>query len=346
MRAREFIFEETTTLKQLYGGNYPDRYDDFWDHVRTGEFDIPLTIRQLSPLKLDLMLRDQYRAEHLDEIVDMLSDEQRKIIDRYTNNPNLSNSVILVSAGRIIDGNHRALSAALRKVPIQYVDLSDLEDDQINEIRFEKSDQGFMDMTSDMDRDYKYASSGAYSRVYQHPTQNKTLIKVFKNDRGYAEWLRWMAGHQNNRYVPEIIPHEDGSIIKAYKFFKALPGNQATTQRIGIVNLRKLEIATADQREDFITYVLNYLNEDTHTRILSGKPPARRSINWFDKFTFGTEWGEIAQNSKKKDPDLSSVATEFVRMIKRHGYLDLHNENLMWDPERNNIVFIDVLSVG
>lgn len=215
----------------------------------------------------------------------------------------------------------------------------------IDEIRFEKSDVGFMDMTSDMDRTHKYVGSGYYGRVYQHPTQDKTLIKVFKNDRGYAEWLRFMASHQNNRYVPQIIPHEDGSIVKAYKFFKPLPGNQATTQRIGIVNLRKLEKANGIEIDDFVEYVMSYLHEDTRNGILSGKPPSRRKINWFDKFG-DQEWEEVARNSRGKDPDLSSIATEFVRMMKRHGYLDVHNENLMWNPDRNNIVFIDVLSLG
>jgi hypothetical protein len=40
----------------------------------------------------------------------------------------------VLSNHRVIDGNHRALAAAIKGVSIKYVDLSDLEDEDIDEM--------------------------------------------------------------------------------------------------------------------------------------------------------------------------------------------------------------------
>jgi hypothetical protein len=136
MRAREFITEsvQATTLAKLYNGNYPDRDETFWDYVSTTEFDKPLLIQTLPRHKVMMTLLSQYRAEHIDEITDMLDDDQQEIVQSYTNDPALSSKVIVLSGDRIIDGNHRALAAAIKGVPINYIDLSDLEDtDEIDE---------------------------------------------------------------------------------------------------------------------------------------------------------------------------------------------------------------------
>jgi len=115
------------TLSQLYDGNFPDRDEIFWDYVSNSELNKPLSIQTMPKHKLLITLLSQYRVEHIDEITDMLDDEQQEIIQKYMNDPNLSSSVIVVSNDRIIDGNHRALSAALSERPIRFVDLSDLD---------------------------------------------------------------------------------------------------------------------------------------------------------------------------------------------------------------------------
>jgi hypothetical protein len=129
MRAHEFITETTsTTLAQLYDGKYPDRDESFWDYVRPGEFELPLTIETLPRHRLMIQLLGQYRVEHIDEIVDMLDDDQQEIVDRYRSDPNLGNKIIVLADNRIIDGNHRALAAALNGSSIKYVDLAELGD--------------------------------------------------------------------------------------------------------------------------------------------------------------------------------------------------------------------------
>ena len=124
----------TTTIAQLYNGNYPDRDETFWDYVSPSEFNTPLTVQTLARHKVLITLLGQYRAEHIDEITDRLDDEQQEIVQSYINDPALASKIIVVADDRIIDGNHRALAAAIKGVPINYVDLADLEEtDEIDE---------------------------------------------------------------------------------------------------------------------------------------------------------------------------------------------------------------------
>lgn len=127
MRSREFISESQITLQDLYQDNFPDRRDLFWDYVGTADLNTPLEIRRISPFRLSLLLRDQYRVEDLDELWDMMTDEQKEIVNKYMMDSNLGNTTIVLSGDRIIDGNHRALAAALRKLSVNSIDLSDLD---------------------------------------------------------------------------------------------------------------------------------------------------------------------------------------------------------------------------
>ena len=119
---------QQTTLNQLYDGNFPERDESFWDEVRPGDFDTPLTIHTMPRHKVEIMLLGQYRIEHLDELTDRMDPEQKEVLERHMNDPALSSKVIVISGHRIIDGNHRALAAAYRGVPINYVDLTELDE--------------------------------------------------------------------------------------------------------------------------------------------------------------------------------------------------------------------------
>jgi len=127
MRYKEFITENKVSLNDLYKGNFPDRNEMFWDYVRPSEFDELLSIKPMPKHLVKIMLQDQYRVEHIDEILDMMDEDQVEILEKYMNDPNLSNKVIVILGDRIIDGNHRALAAAMKNVPINYINLADLE---------------------------------------------------------------------------------------------------------------------------------------------------------------------------------------------------------------------------
>ena len=133
MRAKEFINESKTTLNNMYGGHFPDRDEEFWDYVTPRELGQALTVETMQKHKVLIMLLSQYRAEHIDDITDMLDDDQQEIVQSYVNDPALSSKTIVVANNKIIDGNHRALAAAIKGVPINYVNLAELDEEPIDE---------------------------------------------------------------------------------------------------------------------------------------------------------------------------------------------------------------------
>jgi hypothetical protein len=126
MKIADILLESTTTLNILYSGNWPERNEQFWDYVRPHELDEQLTVHTMPSYKLKLMLLSQYRVEHLDELVDMLDDERTNYLNKLRSDPHLSNKIIVVCNDRVIDGNHRALAAALNNMSISYVNLEEL----------------------------------------------------------------------------------------------------------------------------------------------------------------------------------------------------------------------------
>ena len=121
------VFEENTTLTQLYGDDKPDRNETIWDYG-TMIWDTPYEIEIISPRTLDMYLCDQYNVEFLEDLFERMKPEQHEIVDKYINDPNLSNSIIVLDNGYIVDGNHRAIAAALTKRPIKYIDIGEEEE--------------------------------------------------------------------------------------------------------------------------------------------------------------------------------------------------------------------------
>lgn len=132
MRARQ-LQEDTTTLKQIYGDEYPDDYERIWLYSTLRDFNIPFTIFTIRPRELEQRLISQYRVEDLDELTDKLKPEQRQILKRYIRDPRLSHNIIIVHNDKIIDGNHRAFAAALKGVPIRAIDLAETDAEQLDE---------------------------------------------------------------------------------------------------------------------------------------------------------------------------------------------------------------------
>ena len=97
------------------------------------------------------MLLSQYRAEHIDDITDMLDDDQQEIVQSYINDPALSSKTIVVANNKIIDGNHRALAAAVKGVPINYVDLAELDEEPIDEAELDPTGWGATPQGTDID---------------------------------------------------------------------------------------------------------------------------------------------------------------------------------------------------
>lgn len=132
------LTEESTTLQQIYKHGLPDEDELLWQYIGTGDLKTSLEIKRMIPQVLKQMLEMQYKVEDVEDILERLEPEQLEILDSYRNS-DLSNQIIVVHDGRIVDGNHRALAAALMNKPIKYVDLSDLDnEEELNEKWSEK----------------------------------------------------------------------------------------------------------------------------------------------------------------------------------------------------------------
>jgi len=197
-----------TTLKHLYGGNYPDRDEEFWDYVSSSDFDKPLTIETMAKHKVLIMLLSQYRAEHIDDITDMLDDDQQAIVQSYTNDPALASKVIVVSDDRIIDGNHRALAAAIKGVPINYVDLSELEEEPIDEaeVATKNSNEIWRQLRA---AEYHHVGSGADATVFAKDDSH--VIKILmpedagsKAEQVFRKFYEFSMSHQDLACVPRF----------------------------------------------------------------------------------------------------------------------------------------------
>lgn len=126
-KALDAVFEDTTTLTQLYQQETPDDDEAIWDYG-TMIWDTPFEIKQISPNELSTFLRGQYDVYDLQELFSKMSKKQERIIKKYSKDPNLSSYIIVLDDGYIVDGNHRAIAAALTGKTLRYIDLSDDED--------------------------------------------------------------------------------------------------------------------------------------------------------------------------------------------------------------------------
>ena len=125
MRASEFSKPGTITLDQIYDGQMPDRDERIWNYVGANDFNIPFEIHTIRPIQLDSILTIQYGVDDIEDLFDKMQPEQEDLVRDYQNDPNLSQQIIVLHKDHIIDGNHRALAAALAKKPIRYIDVSE-----------------------------------------------------------------------------------------------------------------------------------------------------------------------------------------------------------------------------
>lgn len=119
--------EDNITLKKLYGDNKPHRDDSIWDYG-TMIWDDEYPVKTINPNKLERYLLSQYRIEYVEELLDVMGEEQQEIVDTYVNDPALSDNIIVLANGYIVDGNHRALAAVLANKPIKYIDIGDIDE--------------------------------------------------------------------------------------------------------------------------------------------------------------------------------------------------------------------------
>jgi hypothetical protein len=208
MRAKEFISESKTTLNNMYGGHFPDRDEEFWDYVTPRELGQALTVETMQKHKVLIMLLSQYRAEHIDDITDMLDDDQQEIVQSYVNDPALSSKTIVVANNKIIDGNHRALAAAIKGVPINYVDLAELDEEPIDEA--EVGTTNAKAITNQLKAaGYSNVGTGADSTVWAKDDSH--IIKILmpedlgtKAEQVFRKFYEFSMSHQDLACMPRF----------------------------------------------------------------------------------------------------------------------------------------------
>lgn len=122
------LFENAITLNTMYNGKLPERSENIWNHISRWEFDIPFDIHVIPSHKLKILLLSQYQQESIDDVLDLIDDEERKeLVMKYSKNPTLSDQIIVLADDLIVDGNHRALAAALGNKSIKYIDITEIE---------------------------------------------------------------------------------------------------------------------------------------------------------------------------------------------------------------------------
>lgn len=116
----------TITLKQLYHHGYPDDDEIFWEFVTPSDLNKSIPIKITTPNQLLIYFKHQYRINTKQELLKLLSKEQKQIVKHYQQDNNLPNEIIVICNSTIIDGNHRALAALINNSNIRSINLEDI----------------------------------------------------------------------------------------------------------------------------------------------------------------------------------------------------------------------------
>ena len=298
----EQINESKTTLNNMYGGHFPDRDETFWDYVTPRELGQALTVETMQKHKVLIMLLSQYRAEHIDDITDMLDDDQQEIVQSYVNDPTLSSKTIVVANNKIIDGNHRALAAAIKGVPINYVDLAELDEEPIDE------------STNDAAKSW---IEKVYAK-YPHTMQNNHVMV-------------WGEGDDQQFAMFELTPSFSKRGAVEVKWFQAYPLRQG-------VGSRAMKELQALAREDGITLTLfpwdkGQVSQSKLTKFYKGQgftPTVKggKAMSWAP---------EIDEADSK-----SQYAHEIALKLQDAGYkkLGIGADATVWSKDDNYVIKI------
>ena len=180
----------------------------------------------------------------------------------------------------------------------------------------------------------KQLGQGAYSTVYQHPVYNNVVVRVFnKTDKGYMSWMRFVAKHPDNRYVPRIIPNEKGKL-----FYKRRVVEWDEPINLYFVFLKKY-VALGDKKfVEFENTLEQFLSENAITKL------ERESIGgYYSLLQLPFIWKDLSQSSEFKF-EFGQDAVDIAQFFSRRNYIDISEHNIMYDPTNDHIVFTDPLS--
>lgn len=169
----------------------------------------------------------------------------------------------------------------------------------------------------------KRLGSGAFARVFQHPTHPEVVVKIFTDeDHAYQSYLKFCLSNQSNKYIPKILSvhkhvHEPEK--------KNLSIDELVDNRYTTVFMEKLKPATKAQIKKAI--------KDLPIELSSYTP----------SFAELEEEDFEALSKQTTDKDLASFAKFILRVYKNDDHWpDLHNANVMM--RGSQLVFTDPTS--
>jgi hypothetical protein len=170
----------------------------------------------------------------------------------------------------------------------------------------------------------EHLGNGVYADVFQHPYYKNVVVRVFTEyDFGYLNFMKFVSKNRNNRYVPQIIPNEQGKLF--YKTEFKHPDRPNGKYRGYFVFMKKYIPMTIQQVEH-------------QAKQWGVKDITNTAAFWS---LGGSTWAKLSESPKllqRFGPDAVELARFFATMENR---LDIHHDNVMWDADRNNIIFTD-----
>lgn len=341
----------TISLNDLYKGDFPDDDELFWNFVSKSDLDMQFHIQKMSPQQIKFTLLSHYQVETIDELLDMLNDDEdrKELISKYSSDPNLENEIIVVHDGVIIDGNHRALAAAMSKKSIHFIDLSEdvenlEESDMLTEMHFtdfySRQFVEFRNKYNKMKKDTSYFVN--FNNYYDNTLDRSSSPKQDHKDPAgvYAYPLKYVIDH------PMDIRYG-----KTAKYLRVLKVNHG-----GILHLQWLDMADMNRMFKMANKLPGYTFESILPYLKKNYSINHPQALWFRAMQLTTEGLQKLinhfSNKRTKKESFSSHGlilsnAEQTEMFKSLGFNAIEDRASnhkkaainQWEPEQ--IILLD-----
>jgi len=179
----------------------------------------------------------------------------------------------------------------------------------------------------------KQLGSGVYARVFQHPYYRNVVVKMFgDNDTAYNLYLNWVGRNQNNKYVPKIIPTQDGKNRHVMKI-----QYEGKFQTLNFVFLKRYNKINKVQLQQFTQYIRNSAKTPLSN---AQRGYLNRLVNAPSELNNLAQWMTIYDTTT--DDDLKRLAKTILAYSR--FMIDLHTDNMMWDRKLQCVIFTDPLT--
>jgi hypothetical protein len=186
----------------------------------------------------------------------------------------------------------------------------------------------------------KELGSGAWAQVFQHPLYSRVVVRVFtQDDTGYKKWLKFIIRNRNNRYVPQIIPNEQGKLFYYTNIKDSYDyEDKKVPMRAYFVFIKKYAILDDKKFSDLESTLEYYLSaNDIDSIQLSVRGIGYSSLLQLPQF-----WRALAENSQFKF-EWGQDAIKIAQFFGKQNYLDINIDNVMYNIDSKHIIFTDPL---